>query len=218
METTKQHTNIEGVMACPDCDLLFQKFYSIPGQVVSCTRCGHILYAPQEDSVDKTLALSLTGLILFLPANFLPIMTLDIMGIKGDGSIYDAIIVFAESGFLIVAIMTGLTSFLFPLIKLFLLFCISLGLKLHRFTSRLPLMMRWYRHLDEWGMLEVYMVGILVSIIKLKHMAHIQYNIGFLCFIGLLCVALAASTSVDAHEFWELIEKQQQKKRLETRA
>jgi paraquat-inducible protein A len=207
LEETGQQIDTADLMACPDCDMLFKKLHVEPGQVVNCSRCGHTLHAPCSDSVTKTLSLALTGLLLFIPANFMSIMSLNIMGKEGSGSIYDGIIAFNESGYVFVALMVGLTSFFFPFIKLFLLFIISLCLKLKRYPDNLPLLMRWYHHLDEWGMLEVYMVGILVSIIKLYHMAHIHYDTGLFCFVALLIVSLSSSSSMDEHLFWELIEK-----------
>jgi uncharacterized paraquat-inducible protein A len=51
------------------------------------------------------------------------------------------------------------------------------------------------------------MVGILVTIIKMYHLAHIQYDAGFFCFIGLLWVALGSSVVLDEHLFWRLIEQ-----------
>ena len=207
MITGNDCINPAEVQACPDCDLLLRRQNVDPGQTVCCPRCGHKLHAPVKDSVDKTLALSLTGLILYIPANFLPIMTLDSMGLEQAGSVFDGITVLYGSGYLFVSLIVALTSIIFPLAKLSLLFAVSMHLKLKRYPDTLPHMMRWYRHLDEWGMLEVYMVGILVAIIKLHHMAHIHYDFGFLCFMALLTMALFASVTMDEHEFWERIEK-----------
>jgi paraquat-inducible protein A len=207
MEMSTLRAHISDLLACPDCDLLLEHKHIEHGEKACCPRCGHVLHAPKRNSVDKTLALALTGLLLFIPANFLPIMTLDTMGFMQAGSIFDGIRVIYESGYLFVALMVALTSFAFPLVKLSLLFYVSLHLKLKRYPHDLPLFMRLYKHLDEWGMLEVYMVGILVAIIKLHHMAHIHYDFGFFCFIGLLFVALASSVSMDEHEFWQRIEE-----------
>ena len=199
--------HIDDLMACPDCDLLLVQKHIEHGHKACCPQCGYLLQAPKKNSVDKTLALALTGLILFIPATFMPIMTLDTMGFEQAGSIFNSIQIIYKSGYLFVALMLALTGFVFPLVKLYLLFYVSLHLKLKRYPDDLPLFMRWYKHLDEWGMLEVYMIGILVSIIKLHHMAHIHYDFGFFCFIALLFVAIASSVSMDKHEFWERIEK-----------
>lgn len=200
------HAHVADLLACPYCDLLLEKIHLEPGQKACCPRCGHTLLVPKRNSIDKTLSFALTGLTLFVPANFMSIMTLDTLGLEQAGSIYDGIIVIYTSGYFFVSCMVALTSFVFPLAKLSLLFIISLSLKLRRYPKVLPLLMRSYHHLDEWGMLEVYMVGILVAIVKLHHMGHIHYDIGFFCFIGLLFVALCASVAMDEHEFWELIE------------
>ncbi|HIE07393.1 MAG TPA: paraquat-inducible protein A, partial [Desulfarculaceae bacterium] len=68
------------------------------------------------------------------------------------------------------------------------------------------LLMRIYVHLDEWAMFEVFMIGILVTIIKMHHMAHIHYDIGLFCFVGLLAATLGSSMMMDKDEFWNLIE------------
>ncbi len=207
MQSRAVNINPADMLACPDCDMLLQKNHVEPGQKACCPRCGHVLHAPVKDSVDKTLVCALTGLLLFIPANFLPIMTLDTMGLEQAGSVFDGITVIYKSGYLFVSLMVAVTSVIFPLVKLSLLFIVSFCLKIKRYPDMLPQLLRCYRHLDEWGMLEVYMVGILVSIIKLHHMAHIHYDFGFACFIALLGMALFTSVVMDEHEFWERIEK-----------
>jgi paraquat-inducible protein A len=194
------------LLACPDCDILLQKNHLKPGSKACCPRCGHILHVPVKDSVEKALVCSLTGLLLFLPAIFLPIMTLDTMGLEQAGSIYDAIIVVYGSGYRFVAFMVALTSIIFPLVKFLLIFFIAFNLRIKRYPESLPKLMRCYKHIDEWGMLEVFMVGILVAIIKLHHMAHIHYDFGFACFVALLIMAMYASVTMDEHEFWDRIE------------
>jgi paraquat-inducible protein A len=208
-EPAEQKIDISEVIICPDCDILYSNLHVETGEMTCCYRCGHTINAPQKNSIEKTLVYSLTGLILFIPANFLPIMSLNILGTKGSGSIYESVMTFFDSGYFFVAVIIGLTSLVFPLVKLLILFSVSLCLKIKHYPPSLPLLLRWYQHLDEWGMLEVYMVGILISIIKLYHMAHIHYDPGFFCFIGLLIVAISSSTVMDEHLFWERVEKKQ---------
>lgn len=207
MKAEIDEADLENVMACPDCDLLLRQIGLARGHKAVCPRCGHMLYSAKKDSVDKTLALSLAGLILYLPANFMPLMTLDTLGLEKSASIYDGVIALYQHKYVFVAIMVVLTSLVFPLIKLSLLFMVSLALKMRFFPAGLVHLMRCYHHLDEWGMLEVYMVGILVTIVKMYHMAHIQYNAGFFCFVGLLWVALGSTVVLDEHLFWRLIER-----------
>ncbi len=198
--------NLDEIIACPGCDLLIDNITINPGEKITCPRCNEILSAPKNNSIDNSLVLALTGLILFPYAIFLPIMTLDTMGIKNTGTLFDGVVSTWNLGYLFVAVILALTSIIFPLIKFSLLFCISLNLKLKRTPSYLPLMMRTYIHSDEWGMLEVLMIGILVTIIKMHHMANIHYNVGFFCFIALMVIALCSSLMLDKDEFWNKIE------------
>ncbi len=199
--------NLNRVLACPGCDLLLEKLSLDPGEKLVCPRCGETLHTPKKDSINHSLVLALTGLLLFPYAIFLPIMTLDTMGLKNSGTIFDGVISTWHSGYLFVAVILALTSIIFPLIKFLLLFCISLNLKLNRTPYYLSSFMRTYIHLDEWGMLEVFMIGILVTIIKMHHMANIHYNAGFFCFIALMVIALGSSLMLDKEEFWFAIEQ-----------
>ena len=198
--------NVEQIIACHGCDLLLESQAVEPGEKLCCPRCGETLKDPQPDSINHTLALTLTGLLLFPFAIFMPIMTLDTMGLENSGNIFDEFVVTWSSGYWFVAILLALTTVIFPLTKLILLFLIALNLKLKRYHSSLSLLMRIYVHLDEWAMFEVFMIGILVTIIKMHHMAHIHYDIGLFCFVGLLAATLGSSMMMDKDEFWNLIE------------
>ncbi len=194
------------VLACPGCDLLLEDIPVQPGEKLVCPRCDEILRAPKRNSIDHSLGLSLTGLLLFPYAVFMPIMTLDTMGLKNTGTIFDGIISTWHTGYFTIAIALVLTSVVFPLTKLCLVFWISLHLKFKRIPNYLPKMMRIYIQIDEWGMTEVQMIGILVTIIKMHHMASIHYNVGFFCFIALMATTVGSSLSLSEEEFWEEIE------------
>ena len=198
--------DINQAIACHGCDLLLERLKVTPGEKLSCPRCGEPLLAPKNDSVNRSLALALSGLLLFPFAILQPLMTLDTMGFKNSGNILDGVLATFRDGYWLVAAILALTTIAFPLVKLTLLFVITLNLKLERNPDYLRLLMRGYVHFDEWGMLEVYMIGILVTIIKMHHMANIHYETGLFCFIGILAAALGSALVMDQEEFWHLIE------------
>ena len=201
----------EGLVACPDCDLLLKDTKEregvAPGRKSSCPRCGSVLYSPRKNSVERTLALSLTGLILFFPAMLLPVMTLDAMGLEMATNLVHGIFVLFGSGFHAVAILVLLTGVAVPFIKLLVLFVVSLSIQF-KSTSTLPILFfRLYQFLDEWGMLEIYMLGILVSIVKLKDLARLSYGMGLFCFTALLIITVCTAISLDEHRYWSLLDK-----------
>ena len=207
MKTTIQTTDISELIVCHDCDLLFKSPCVDVGYALFCPRCGCHLCEPKKNSINRTLALSITALLLYLPASLIPLMTFDTFGFKQSCSVFDAVIHFYDTGYLFVSLMVALTSLFFPLIKLLLIFVISMCLKLRYYPDFLPLFMRWHSFIAEWEMLDVYMIGILVTIIKMYHAVHIQYEYGFFFFTGLLIITFCSSTSMDKNLFWSLIEE-----------
>ncbi|NOQ45159.1 MAG: hypothetical protein GQ559_00540, partial [Desulfobulbaceae bacterium] len=204
--------------ACPGCDLLYHKVSVPQGKKVRCPRCGTTLHVFIKDSLNKTLAMSLTGLLLFIPAMTMPIMTFTVMGLKGSGNVIDAMFSMFHRGYWFVGSMVLLVSILFPLVKLALLFWVAFSLKILRYSANLPNVFRAYKCLAEWGMVEVYMLGILVSIIKMHSMASIQYNTGFFCFISLVLITVGSSVVHDEDLFWNLIEHKGKRKEESTTA
>lgn len=149
----------------------------------------------------------MAGLLFFIPAVFFPLLTLDALGFQQKGSIADGFVALYTSGFPFVAIILLLTAILLPLAKHSLLFFLSLCLHLRVFPTQLAYCLRLYRHLREWGMDEVYMIGIMVTLIKVYSMADVIYEAGFFAFSGLVVSTVSLSFCFDPHYFWNAIEE-----------
>lgn len=204
-----EHLATSDLVACPDCDKLLEKQDIPDNKAVQCPRCGSLLHTTIAHSLQKAIALSLAGLIIYIPAITLSIMTFTVAGLKGSGSVVDAMLALFEGDYYFVGLMVLLVSIVFPLLKLGLLFLSSVSIAFGRTSKNVVAMFRLYNHLSEWGMVEVYMLGILVSIIKMYSMAMIHYDIGFFCFIGLVILTVWSSTVVDDYRYWILIEEGQ---------
>ena len=145
---------VSGLTACPDCDLLLKDIPVPEGRKSLCPRCGSVLCSSRPNTVVRTLALTLTGLILFFPAMLLPVMTLDAMGMETATNLVHGIPVLFRSGFHAVAILIFLTGVAVPFIKLLILFVVSCAILLKVKSSLLTLFFRMYRFLDEWACLK----------------------------------------------------------------
>ncbi len=194
------------VAACPQCDLLMSVPPLSAGQRAVCTRCGALIRQVGTDPIGKPLALTAAALLLFLPANFLPILALDILGQSSASTMVGAVQVLFAGGLTLVALMVLFCSILAPLATMGLLFIVLLCVRLGRGPSFLPGFFRLYLHLDSWAMLEVYMIGLLVSVVKLLDMARVEAGIGLSCFVGLLLTSLASKSALDRTAVWEKIE------------
>lgn len=193
-------------IACQGCDLLLKKMEGGRGMKLFCPRCNTLLSQKKVNSVSKVLAISISGLIVYIPGIFLPLMTLNTMGMQQSGSVFDAFLSFYQQDYYLVTVLVFLTSIFFPLLKLSLLFSVALQLKVGLYSRSLPFLFRTAHHLDEWGMPDVYLIAILVSIIKIGSVASIHYNTGFYCFIFLVLMTRATTSALDPEEFWRRIE------------
>ncbi|MFN2353596.1 MAG: paraquat-inducible protein A [Desulfopila sp.] len=194
------------LLACPDCDLLLPKLQPPRGHKTACPRCGYILLYHCHETVSRSLALALTGLFLFFPALFLPVLTFGRLGLHETGSIFHTIIGFLRNDYFLVALVAFFSTVLFPLLKLTLLAIVSSCLQWKKYPRFLGKLFRIYKHLGEWAMMEVYLLGITVTIIKMQHSTDISFNVGFFCFIGLVLITMASSLTVCHESFWILIE------------
>jgi len=169
---------MENMIACHECDLLLARPEVPPGGVAQCPRCGSTLFAQSVNSIERSLALAIAGLILFLPANIYPLLTLEVVGIHQNQTVFSSAMSLYDDGLWMVALLILLFVILVPLVKLLLLLYVSASLHGRTLWRGTALALRSYQHLDEWGMLEVYLLGIAVAVVKLVDIASIETGIG----------------------------------------
>ncbi|TBU72380.1 paraquat-inducible protein A [Pseudomonas daroniae] len=193
------------LVACHECDLLMRKPHISDGERVECSRCGYELYNHRHQVVRRSLALVLAALLLYVPANFLPIMHLNLLGQTTQDTVWSGVLGLYDSGMQSIAVVVFLCSMAVPLLKLLcqLLVLLSISLKLGRGYGLL--LYRIYHHMREWGMLEVYLMGILVSIVKLADIAALSLGFGLLCFIALLLVQVWLEVTMSPNQIWEAL-------------
>lgn len=197
---------ISNYLACPECDLLLKRFFPVVGDKVHCPRCNYLLQRPRGHSIARTLALSLTGLFLLLPANLLPMIGIKVLGSAHDGTLLSGAVTLFNEGMWGVAILVFLASILFPVLSIILSLLISGHLYFNRPNRYLSVWLRTLQHIEEWAMLEVYLLGIIVACVKLASMAELKFGLGLTAFVLLLLVTVTLASSFDGALFWERIE------------
>ena len=193
--------------ACPECDLLLRFAQPKIGEKAHCPRCGLLLSRPCKQSIERTFALSIAGFILFFPANLLPMLGITILGNVNTGILMSGVIALFNDGMVAVAIVVFLASILFPLVHISLSLLISGHLYFNRPNRNLVGWMRWMSHLDEWVMLEVYMLGIIVACVKLMAIAPLKFGWGLYAFIALIIITTMLASNLDEALFWQRIEQ-----------
>jgi paraquat-inducible protein A len=198
--------------ACPECDLLLRPALPNVGEKAHCPRCGLLLLRPHKQSIERTFALSIAGFILFFPANLLPMVGISMMGNANTGILFSGVLALFNDGMEAVAVVVFLASILFPLVQISLSLLISGHLYFNRANRYLMHWMRWMHHLDEWVMLEVYMLSIIVACVKLMSIAQLKFGWGLYAFVALIIINTLLTSGLDEELFWERITQLRKRK------
>ncbi len=196
----------ERPIACHDCDLL-HRLGEIPlGSVARCRRCGGVLRKRRPRSIERTLALVIGAAILFGVANAFPFLSFDMKGQEVQTTLVTGVVDLWRQGMPELAALVFLTIFLAPLLQIALLLYVLLPLHRHRVPWKMPQAFRLLRRVEPWSMMEVFMIGILVAIVKLLDMATIEAGLALWAFVLLFVLITAAVASLDPHAVWERAE------------
>ena len=190
---------------CHECDKLHQVVPIQVGGKARCVRCGGVLYTHRPDSVNRTIAWTLAGVVLFIVANVFPFLSFHMQGQVTETNLITGVFDLWAQGKWELAVVVLLTAIAVPGLQLFLLIYVLVPLKLGRAPSDLAQAFRVLRSLAPWAMMEVFMLGILVSVVKLSAMASIVPGLALWAFALLIIVLAAASASLDPHEVWQRV-------------
>jgi paraquat-inducible protein A len=176
-----------------------------PGTVAKCRRCGATIAKRTARSLHMTAAFSLAALILYVPANVFPILQLDMYGASSQNTVWDGSVRLFKDGDYAVAVIVFLASILIPLLKLLGLFflVVSSTLKMARWKRARFWIYRVIDVVGRWAMLDVFVLAVLVSLVKLQRLATIIPGKGLLAFALVVSCTILASASFDPQLIWE---------------
>ena len=192
-------------IACHECDLLV----TLPGDVsgkLLCPRCGCVLASFGRDS-QTLLAISFTALILLLVANAFPFMAFSAQGQYQEITLLQSVFELWQQGYESLAVMVLVFILLAPL--LFLGGLISVLLPLHlRWRNRFNIfILRWLFRITHWSMVEVFLIGVLVSLIKIAAMADVIPGISFWAYILFSLAVTYVLSKVDRVQLWRWVDQ-----------
>ncbi len=195
------------LVLCHDCDLPNRVGVVPAGGAARCPRCDGLLYRSIPDTLDRTLAFALGGILLFVVANSFPFLSMVMQGNVTETTLASGVSALFDQGQPLVAILVLVTTILAPLLQLAATLYVLLPLKLG-LGGGAPAAKHVFRllhRIQTWSMMEVFLIGVLVSLTKLVEMAEIVPGIALWAFVALIPIVAAASSSLDSHWVWERI-------------
>jgi paraquat-inducible protein A len=190
------------VIACHECDLLQREAPLPRGGVVRCGRCGAELYRSHPDSFERSLALTAGAIVLFAIANAFPIVGLKLQGQVIQTTLFHTVQTLWNEDMKSVGMLVFVTTMLVPALQLFALTYLLLPLRLGRVPPHFALVFRMLQAVRPWGMVEVFMLGVLVSLVKLAHLAGVVPGIALWSFGALMFLMAAVAAVFDPRDLW----------------
>ena len=194
------------LVACPECDLLQREVDLPPGGIARCGRCEAQLYRSMPASLDTTLALLVAAAILFVFANAYPLMALDARGIRTSATLFDTAGALYERHLPSVATLVLVTVIVAPALQLAAMLYMLVPLRLGFVPQGLHRAYRLANLALPWGMLEVFLLGSLVSLVKLTQVAKLDPEPGIFAVGGYVVLLAAAMGAFEPRELWRRVE------------
>ena len=194
------------LVACHECDQLHQRQSLPAGTTATCSRCGAVLYRHRANSIERSLSLYFTALILLLLTISFPFMDISLTGQTQQTHLFSGIRILFHEGYWPLALLVLLTIIVIPLIQISGYLALLWPLHRGRRAIRGAHLFRWMRAMRPWSMIEVYVLGVLVSLVKLANYATIIPGTALYSLGALMLVLAAAASALDPDEVWQRLE------------
>ena len=200
------NSHIGKIIACQECDH-FYSYEVIPlGAQANCQHCGNLLYRSIPDSINRSLALYLTALILFFIANIFPFLSLELGGRIVDNLLFSSGWAMYKLGMGELGLLIFLTSILFPFTVIIGMLYLLIPARFGKAAPYTPQVYRIVNSIDPWCLVGVFMLGVLIAIVKLQDLATVVTGPSLIAFTLLLLVYTAARANFDPNDLWLLNE------------
>lgn len=191
-----------GIDICPACHQLARRDLNNDHR---CVRCGARLQLRKPDSVRRTWAFLCTSLLMYIPANLLPIMTVTTLGKGQSDTIISGVLTLIRLQMWPIAAVVFIASILVPTFKL-----VGIALLLYSIQRHLPMspkqrvfMFRFIEWIGRWSMLDIFVIAILVALVNFGHLATIEVEYGAVAFACVVVLTMLAARAFDPRLIWD---------------
>lgn len=191
-----------GILVCGECHQLNRR--TVDDETV-CTRCGAVVHDRRPNSIVRTWALLITAAILYIPANLLPIMTVNFLGSGMPATIMEGVVELINADMVPVAAVVFVASILVPTFKLVGIALLLYSVQRHQpLSARQRIMMyRFIEWIGRWSMLDIFVIAILVTLVNFGNLASIEANLGAAAFATVVVLTMLAAVTFDPRLIWD---------------
>jgi len=196
------------LVSCHSCHLVCREPRLKAGETAICPRCQAFLHRRKPNSIAHTWALLIAALILYFPANMLPIMTVISFGQAQTDTIISGVTHLLAAGMWPIALLVFFASIIVPISKLVIMAYLLVSVQLKSLWHPLD-RTRLYRiteTIGRWSMVDIYVIAILIALVKLEALATIEPGPGAIFFAAVVVLTLFAARTFDPRLIWDSLE------------
>jgi paraquat-inducible protein A len=190
--------------------MLVRRPHSKNREPIRCPRCGARLHPRKPESIARTWALVITAFIFYIPANTLPVTITTYLGSSQADTILSGVLYFMRTGSWGIALIIFVASIIVPIAKLIVLSGLLLSVQ-RRWAWRPEERTRLYRITElvgRWSMLDVFVVAVLVSLVRMGYLTTIEAGVGIVYFAAVVIVTMIAAETFDPRLIWDALERE----------
>lgn len=192
--------------ACHDCDLIVRLPSLRVGEKAYCPRCHHLLAASVKNGLEQALAFAFTALFCMVLANLFPFVAFASKGREQVMTLIQSVISLYRHNNEVLALLVLAFIILIPTAIIIALITILFPLIVHR--RKIPYARRLSRvifTLQSWCMPEVFLIGVLASLIKVAAMATVVLGLSFWAYVGFGIAFTLMFARMNRHQFWNTL-------------
>lgn len=193
------------LLVCPHCDALHRSVVLKRYEIATCVVCGRVLARHHSLSIDQLLALTVAAAMLFVIANGYPLMTIEVGGMHTQATVWTCVLLMLHGWTAWPAGVLAVTMFALPLLQIVLLLWVLTFAQLGRRAPGIRAALIALHLSRPWSMSEVFLLGTLVTIVKLSGWVSVAPGIGTLGLVS-LTILLTILSKVEVQSWWSLLE------------
>lgn len=194
------------LLACPGCDLLHHRRTLATGELARCVRCSDVIQTAKPNTVDRSLAAVLASITLLLISLTLPFLSLSRAGISSNISVLDAVAALWDSHMRWLGLMTLAFIVLLPLGRLLLLGWVLWRIHFRRrIRESMRTAFRWSIRMEPWAMADIFMVGVVVSLVKISTLANLHMGLAFWSLLLLIALTCYINVVLCKDSIWAIL-------------
>ncbi|MEM9403491.1 MAG: paraquat-inducible protein A [Pseudomonadota bacterium] len=192
-------------MICHECDLVVDVPTLEEGQKAVCPRCGYQLAANRRESLTRLFAFSISALIFLALASSFPFLGLKAGGQEQSVTLLQSVSILFNEDHRLLSVVVFATIVGIPALILSGFVYASFAIRRPRGLPGVRVVLRWTIQLLPWSMAEIFLVGILVSFVKIVALADVKLGPSFWAYVLFTLSLAAVQFHLDRRELWRRI-------------